>query len=121
MTTMELKPCVLCGGEGVFGYVEDEGSPDFGGHFIQCTEMRCGMSVGLIYNNGEDPRPLLAERWNRRAPTPTPEGEREAIARIIEPRAWEKGVGFKWRYRDAEAVQQVALSKADQILARRVG
>ena len=37
---------------------------------VQCTKARCGASVGLIYNNGEDPKPLLAERWNRRAPDP---------------------------------------------------
>lgn len=62
----ELLSCPFCGGEGEFGYVDDVESPDHGGHFLQCTEAGCGASIGLIYNNGEDPKPLLAERWNRR-------------------------------------------------------
>ena len=65
---MALKPCPFCGADDAeYGYVDDEESPDHGGHFIQCPHARCGASVGLIFNNGEDPKPLLVERWNRRA------------------------------------------------------
>lgn len=44
--------------------------PDFGGHFIACTNARCQCCVGLRYADKEDPRPLLAEQWNRK-PTPS--------------------------------------------------
>jgi hypothetical protein len=40
----------------------------------------------------------------------------EEVARIIEPRAWEKAAGT-WRYRDALEVQAKALAKAEAILA----
>lgn len=43
--------------------------------------------------------------------------EREAVARLIEPRAFEKSEGgWQWRYRDALTVQSAALAKADAIL-----
>lgn len=60
----DLKPCPFCNGKAEFGEVTDRDSPDFGGHFISCECLAC---VGLIYANGDDPKPLLAEKWNRRA------------------------------------------------------
>lgn len=42
--------------------------------------------------------------------------DREAVARIIEPKAWEIA-GALHRYRDWHEVQQVAFTKADDILA----
>lgn len=45
-------------------------TPDFGGHFIACTNAACQCCVGLRYASKEDPRPLLAEQWNRK-PTPS--------------------------------------------------
>ena len=63
-----LKPCPFCGCEAEFSVVDDLTSPDYGGHFIQCKNALCCGSVGLIYAAGDDPKPLLAERWNRRAP-----------------------------------------------------
>jgi len=69
MTETTLKPCPFCGNDDPqFGYIEDEGSPDNGGHFIQCTKIECGASIGLRFACGDDPRPLLAEQWNRRTP-----------------------------------------------------
>lgn len=64
---IEILPCPFCGGAAMFGEVEDESSPDFGGHFIHCTELRCSASTNLRFASGDDPRPLLAEQWNRRA------------------------------------------------------
>jgi hypothetical protein len=70
------------------------------------------------------------------APTPTPEGEREAIARIIDPWPFLQhetllefcilegdGPEESRRYADQTfgSAMEAALSKADQILARRVG
>jgi len=80
-----LKPCPFCGGDDpVFGYVDDPDSPDHGGHFIQCPHQLCGASTGLRYACGDDPRPLLAETWNRRTTPPHParsvdEVERENV------------------------------------------
>lgn len=52
------------------------------------------------------------------SPEARPVLEREAVARIIEPRAFERGEqGWQWRYRDALTVQAAALAKADAIIA----
>lgn len=64
-----LKPCRLCGSRAEFGEITDMDHPDFGGHFIACTNEGCQCCVGLRYANKDDPRPLLAEQWNR---TPEP-------------------------------------------------
>jgi hypothetical protein len=62
-----VLPCPFCGGEPELGVCEDENSQDFGGHFIQCTNGRCMASIGLIFACGDEPDPLLVERWNERA------------------------------------------------------
>lgn len=67
MGDLSLKPCPFCGTEAVFGEIGDEDSPDFGAHFIQCTNGACGSSSNLQWGDKTDPRPLLAERWNQRA------------------------------------------------------
>lgn len=69
----DLRPCPFCGGEATFGVIEEDTHPDFGGHFIQCTEARCEASSALRFAHGDDPKPLLAEQWNRRA-VGVPEG-----------------------------------------------
>ena len=56
-----LKPCANCGGDGHVEQAED------GGYFIQCINPMCGMSTCLMYACGEDPVPILMEKWNRRA------------------------------------------------------
>lgn len=55
----ELKPCPFCGGQPY----HDE--TDEGGHFIACS--KCGGGTNLRFAHGDDPYPLLAEQWNRRA------------------------------------------------------
>lgn len=60
-----LMPCPFCGGEAEYGEVGGDGL-DFGGQFIQCTNALCGASSALIFPCGHEPKPLLAERWNRR-------------------------------------------------------
>lgn len=70
MSEISLDACKLCGWTAEFGEVTDEGHPDFGGHYIACTNAMCQCCVGLRYAGGDDPRPLLAEQWNRR-PTPS--------------------------------------------------
>ena len=66
MPDASLKPCPFCGYEAVFGEIGDKDHSDFGGHFIQCTNGACGASSNLQFALKTDPRPLLAERWNRR-------------------------------------------------------
>lgn len=68
---LTLLPCPFCGCDAVFDEVDDEDSPDFGGHFVRCT--RCLGSLGLQFANKEDPRPHLAEKWNRRDAVDRPE------------------------------------------------
>lgn len=74
----QLKPCANCGGYGEVSQMED------GGYFIQCTTALCGMSTCLMYACGEDPVPILMEKWNRRASAapvaPTEPSELQAFA-----------------------------------------
>ncbi len=62
-----LYSCPFCGGFAVLSSIEDESGPDYGGHFVQCTNGTCGASTPLIFACGDDPVPLLIERWNRRS------------------------------------------------------
>lgn len=61
-----LLPCPFCGAAAVYGEVGDSASLDFGGHYIGCSNNRCGASTNLRFAGGDDPRPLLAEQWNQR-------------------------------------------------------
>lgn len=66
----DLLPCPFCGEFAEFGQIADDcmpPHPDQGGHFIQCTNNACGSSTNLRFPCGDDPDPLLAEQWNRRA------------------------------------------------------
>ncbi|MFM1991302.1 MAG: hypothetical protein RJA99_4259 [Pseudomonadota bacterium] len=63
----ELKPCPFCGGKAFFD------QEDGGGHFVMCD--RCSASTNLRYACGDDPRPLLAEQWNRRTNPTAPSAE----------------------------------------------
>lgn len=66
-----INPCPFCGGEAVFGEVSFEvDTPDAGGQFIQCVDGMCAASSALIFPCGDDPKPLLIERWNRRVSNP---------------------------------------------------
>ncbi len=56
-----LGPCPFCGGDAEIG-VEVQG-----GYFVQCTNAACGVSSALIFPLMDDVKPLLIERWNRRA------------------------------------------------------
>lgn len=86
----ELKRCPFCGGDAIQSQIEDSDSPDSGGYFIQCTEKSCGTSSALIFACGDDPIPLLIERWNRRAFAPDPDdaGQVRAIVSEIETLSW---------------------------------
>ena len=64
-----LLPCPFCGGSAEFGTMGGAGD-DTGAQFIQCTEAMCAASSALIWPGGDEPKPLLTKRWNRRA---TPE------------------------------------------------
>lgn len=63
-----LKPCPFCGSEAegctMPAEQDDVGA---GAMFVQCTNSRCMASSALIYPLMDDPKPLLLERWNRRA------------------------------------------------------
>jgi len=100
----QLKSCPFCGSDDI---VRESASKPYPDYFV-CQD--CGANADIA-------------AWNTRAPTSPPPVSRqdrlpsvEEVARVIEPRAWEKGEGFKWRYRDALDVQAVALSKASAIL-----
>lgn len=68
-----LLPCPFCGSPAEFGIVTEggEANPDYGGHFVQCTNERCHGCMGLRFACGDDPKPELLQAWNTRA-TPLP-------------------------------------------------
>ena len=72
-----LKPCPLCGKSAHFFKISDLDSREHGGEGICCETDGCAQ-VGLMWSLMEDAKPLLAERWNRRA-TPA------AAAEIAQP------------------------------------
>ena len=61
--TPDLLPCPFCGSAKVTA--KNEHTDLSGGYYIECSA--CLACTGLRYACGEDPRPLLAELWNRRA------------------------------------------------------
>ena len=61
-----LLPCAHCGSPATFMTVERE-SINQGGEYIDCTNKECGATSVLMFATGEDVKPLLAERWNKRA------------------------------------------------------
>lgn len=63
-----LEPCPFCGGKAVFFKCTDSSSEDFGAEHIACDNKSCGVSTNLMWSSMDDCKPLLAEKWNRRAP-----------------------------------------------------
>ncbi|WP_448677317.1 Lar family restriction alleviation protein [Delftia acidovorans] len=61
--TPDRLPCPFCGSAKVTA--KNEHTDLSGGYYIECSA--CLACAGLRYACGEDPRPLLAELWNRRA------------------------------------------------------
>jgi hypothetical protein len=72
-----LAPCPFCGGEAEILSASSEG-PDAGAMFVQCGNGLCMASSALIFALMDDVKPLLRERWNRRA----------AYAREFGPAEW---------------------------------
>lgn len=61
MSKEQLKPCPFCGGAATFDH------DDNGWNWIACTN--CEASTNARVSAMDDCKPLLAEAWNRRAPT----------------------------------------------------
>jgi hypothetical protein len=60
-----LLPCPCCGSDANFHQVEVKENADYGGQYIECE--CCGLSTNMRFAWGDDPKPLLAEAWNRRS------------------------------------------------------
>ena len=73
--TSPLLPCPFCEGACAFGRIEEADHSDFGGEFVYCANTACGASSALIFPVMDDAKPLLAERWNRRAARAAPTQE----------------------------------------------
>ena len=54
----DLLNCPFCDGDAIY----DEACP--GEHFIRCVA--CEASTAIVIEGGDDPLPLVKERWNRR-------------------------------------------------------
>ena len=67
---LRLKPCPHCGHPASFRQVDPtldgEEHPLSGAEYIDCTNRLCGASTIAMFSTGDDCKPLLAERWNRR-------------------------------------------------------
>lgn len=68
-----LKSCPHCGREAAFRRVaptlNDGAHPLAGAEYIECTNRQCGASTVAMFSMMDDCKPMLAERWNRRAVT----------------------------------------------------
>lgn len=71
----DLSPCPFCGGKAHFDHDDD------GWNWIECSQ--CQASSTAAVHTGEDCRPMLRERWNRRD---TPDGVPAVPA--AQPVAW---------------------------------
>lgn len=69
-----IDPCPCCGASAV---VQDGSNGDDGGYYIECSG--CGLSTVLMYPCGEDPLPILKEKWNRRVKVQTPPAGFEVV------------------------------------------
>ena len=58
-----LGPCPCCGSAAAFGAATGD---DEGAYFVYCTTAQCGLTTNLMFACMDDPKPILAERWNRR-------------------------------------------------------
>ena len=121
-----LLGCPLCGGSQIGGPYTDERE---GMVYFACIS-RPGEPCAQVYGRTPDG---ARERWNtRRAPPPAVSEVREAVARIVDPQAWderpkllesaehwrETQSGLADRYaQDADRVVARSLAKADAILA----
>ncbi len=61
---INMLPCPMCGCSSI-NVKNEQPTDNSGGYFIECPD--CGISTSLRYACGDDPIPLLAEQWNRRA------------------------------------------------------
>lgn len=61
----DLLPCPMCGTVAHFFKIDDIDQKDFGGQGICCQTEGC-VQIGLIFACMDDPKPTLAEKWNRR-------------------------------------------------------
>jgi len=59
-----LRRCAHCGSGAEFRTITRECDDDFGAMFVECIV--CGITTPLIFPCGDDPKPKLAEKWNRR-------------------------------------------------------
>lgn len=69
----ELLPCPFCGGAAHFFKITDLDVSSFGGEGICCGS--CPITTDLMFSLMDDCKPLLAEKWNRRAALSQPSTE----------------------------------------------
>ena len=74
---INMLPCPMCGCSSI-NVKNEQPTDNSGGYFIECPD--CGISTSLRYACGDDPIPLLAEQWNRRATA-------QCLHQIAEPQA----------------------------------
>lgn len=83
VSTQELKPCPCCGSPAHFFKIDDLDSREHGGEGICCQTEGC-LTTGLMWSLMDGCKPILAERWNRRASQPAAAQLAGDIAWLIE-------------------------------------
>lgn len=78
----ELLPCPFCGAAARF--VEVEEGAHAGGHFIECSDGRCGGSTNIMFAAKDDPKPHLREKWNSRSRQSVADEAAGASAGLVE-------------------------------------
>lgn len=121
MTT--LSPCPFCGGEARFGQSSPTEDNDYAGaEYIECINARCFATTACMFPCMQDVKPLLAERWNKRAAHEQARGQPEDLLRIQVRQADERGDAAMERAHVAEAalVELVALKDLKDEIQRWV-
>lgn len=118
MDSEELKPCPFCGSKAEFGSIDDSEHPDFGGHFIYCTNALCQCSSALIFPLMDNVEGLLAARWNKRRKYDASEHEPNGIALIATERGRQiEQEGWTADHDDQHADGELAIAAACYALA----
>lgn len=81
--SIELGHCPCCGSPAEFFDITE--GENIGGCCIACTGSLCGLTTDLMFSLMEDCRPILAERWNRRAAPSQPEGAEPTWPKLTKP------------------------------------
>lgn len=115
----KLLPCPFCGGRPEVTHIEEnEDNPNFGGRYIECKS--CGACTNLVFACGDDPAPILAEKWNTRAKHPPAREAESVVNQQLTTELSDEEIKRLWiEACDRESSNRIVYSFARDVLAAR--